>query len=163
MHVRASTSSVLAPPRQEEELVGFRLRSKRQPEEETGSGRPLSVLVAHRPCELRKRVTTLLSDAGYNVSVAGSSQETLLILNQENQPKPDVLVIEEDLPTMKAAETLEKARLTTNMRSVKIVLLTERTEGDMPNLRDLKASDILTNPTPGEVFLAVQRLGRNIN
>jgi CheY-like chemotaxis protein len=128
-----------------------------------GPSNELSVLMAHHPCDFRDQVIQVLEDASYTVEVASDSPETLLRLCKEDRPKPDILIIEKDLPGRDAIETMAIAGKVTKIGDVSIILLKHDMKIDERVLKQLQIKDVLTRPTAAEVLRAVQRLGRNKN
>ena len=99
----------------------------------------------------------------YNsLSVAKDGVEALAFLRQEGEytaaPRPDLILLDLNMPRMDGREALAKIKQDENLRSIPVVVLTTSdSEQDVLKSYDLQASCYITKPVDLKQFVGVVR------
>lgn len=111
--------------------------------------KPASVLVVDDDADVRALVSTLLSRAGYVVVEASDGQAALKALYGQ---RPDLVVLDVNMPERNGWETLERIR---ELSDVPVVMLSARGE-ELEKVRALRsgADDYVTKPFGRQELLA---------
>jgi CheY-like chemotaxis protein len=95
-----------------------------------------------------------------NLSVAGDGTEAMAFLKHEgafaNAPRPDVILLDLNLPKKDGREVLAEIKADPNLRRIPVVVLTtSRDEEDIFRAYDLHANCYITKPVDFKQFLEV--------
>ncbi|HEU4698993.1 MAG TPA: response regulator transcription factor [Gemmatimonadales bacterium] len=119
------------------------------------------ILVVDDEPDITALVAYHLAKAGYRVSTAGTGAEALRAAREE---RPDVVVLDLQLPGVSGWDVLAELRRLDETREVGVILLTaRREEADRIRGLSLGADDYLTKPfSPQELTLRVQAILRRL-
>ncbi len=97
-----------------------------------------------------------------SLNVAKDGVEALAFLRQEgeydNAPRPDLILLDLNMPRMDGRETLAQIKQDENLRSIPVVVLTTSdSDQDVLKSYDLQASCYITKPVDLEQFTSVVR------
>ncbi|HEU6435971.1 MAG TPA: response regulator [Nitratidesulfovibrio sp.] len=92
--------------------------------------------------------------------VVEDGEEAMSFLRREGEyadaPRPDLVLLDLNLPRKNGREVLEEIKSTPDLRSIPVVVLTtSRQERDILNAYDLNANCYITKPVGWEQFLEV--------
>ncbi len=97
-----------------------------------------------------------------SIHVANDGVEALAFLRKEgeytNAPRPDLILLDLNMPRMDGREALAKIKQDENLRSIPVVVLTTSDSNqDILQSYDLQASCYITKPVDLEQFVGVVR------
>jgi len=97
-----------------------------------------------------------------NVSTVGDGVEAMAFLRREGRyegaPRPDLILLDLNLPKMNGREVLAKVKADTDLRRIPVVVLTtSQAEEDVLKTYDLHANSYVTKPVDVDQFLSVVR------
>jgi DNA-binding response OmpR family regulator len=123
------------------------------------AGNGANVLVVDDDGHLRELLKIELEGAGYSVRLAGNGAEGL---EQVQRARPDVIVLDANMPVLDGFGTLAKLRGQRRTRDIPVLMLTTRShQGDVLAGYKRGAQAYLTKPfIPEEVIDNVKRLLR---
>jgi CheY-like chemotaxis protein len=129
---------------------------------DTGSGRPIEILLVEDN-EGDVRLTKEALKEGKvknNLQVAYDGVEALEYLKREGEHqdrvKPDLILLDLNLPRMDGRELLEKIKEDKDLRRIPVVILTtSKAEEDIVRTYDLHANCYITKPVDLEKFIVV--------
>lgn len=91
-----------------------------------------------------------------NLHVVNNGKEALEFLFSEKQIKPDIVLLDLNLPVIDGREVLKKIKEDTNLKRTPVVILTSsKAEEDIIKTYDLHANCYITKPIDLEQFLNV--------
>lgn len=126
----------------------------RPPEERRGVGRALvpDILIVDDSRTIRRILRRDLEAAGYAVREAPDGQ---VALSACREAKPDLVLLDVDMPVLDGMATLEQMQADPNLRYLPVLFLTARTSGDdAARGLDLGAYDYLKKPWEQAELLA---------
>ncbi|GAB6095912.1 hypothetical protein JCM14469_21650 [Desulfatiferula olefinivorans] len=114
-----------------------------------------TILVVDDARFIRKVASDALGQAGFHVLTAENGKEAWSILNDETQPKIDLVITDLHMPEMNGEELCIKIRKHKTLGRIPVIFLTSQ-GGESTELRILKAgaSDFLTKPFTKDLLLA---------
>lgn len=125
-------------------------------------GRPVEILlVEDSPGDVRLTREALLEGGiRNNLSVASDGVEALAFLRREgnnaNAPRPDVILLDLNMPRMGGREVLAAIKADDQLRRIPVVILTTSSdEQDVLHAYDLHANCYITKPVDFEQFIGV--------
>lgn len=127
------------------------------------SPRPVSVLIVDDSPSVRQVNSSLVKNAGWEVSVAKDGLEALEILQAMRQP-PDVILTDVEMPRMDGYELLASLKRQPTLRDIPVIMLTSRA-GDKHRRKafDLGVNEYLTKPYEESVLLdKIKTLTKNV-
>ena len=118
----------------------------------------MRILVADDDTMFLKFVSEVLTQAGYDVTLAQNGKETL---QKAVTYHPDLIILDIVLPKMLGTEVCENLRMSSRTAAIPVLLVTssvaETSEGGFPN--HFKADDFLRKPfKPEDLLFKVKRL-----
>lgn len=120
------------------------------------SRRALEVMVVDDSVSVRRVLTNLVRNHGWNPTAARDGQEALEILQRGYTP--DVILLDIEMPRMDGYELTSSIRSTPALRDLPIVMLTSRSgEKHRKKAFDLGVTDYLVKPYQEETLIAVVR------
>jgi CheY-like chemotaxis protein len=144
-------------------LVWFQLSSRAQSAEEVidaslsddiprKTGQPNRILVVEDEADIRRVITWLLEDVGYEVEQAGNGQEAVDRLMQGQSKIPDVILLDLLMPVMGGDEFLkwQRASPQDQIRNIPVVVTTGVAE--LPTAVIENADIILRKPVEAAVL-----------
>jgi chemotaxis family two-component system response regulator Rcp1 len=102
----------------------------------------------------------------YRLSVARDGEDALKFLKQEaqyaNSPRPDLILLDLNLPKKNGREVLEEIKKDVNLRRIPVVILTvSQSEEDIMNSYDLYANCYISKPVDLNQFMEIVRFVKN--
>lgn len=88
----------------------------------------MNALVVEDSRTVRMVVAGMLTRAGFAVTEAGDGQEALALLRERG--KPDVMLVDWNMPVMNGPELLQAVRQDEGLRDVTVLVMTTETEAD---------------------------------
>lgn len=120
------------------------------------SRRALEVMVVDDSVSVRRVLTNLVRNHGWNPTAARDGQEALEMLQRGYTP--DVILLDIEMPRMDGYELTSSLRSTPALRDLPIVMLTSRSgEKHRKKAFDLGVTDYLVKPYQEETLIAVVR------
>lgn len=126
--------------------------------------RPIEILlVEDNPGDVRLTVEALReSKITNNLSVASNGEEALHFLLQTGRyagaPRPDVILLDLNLPRKNGHEVLEEIKLEPDLKRIPVVILTtSNADQDILRSYNLHANCYITKPVDLEQFMTVVR------
>jgi len=119
------------------------------------------LLVEDNPGDVRLTQEALKeSKVTNNLSVAEDGVEALAFLKREGKyadaPRPDLLLLDLNLPKKDGRELLEEIKVEENLRRIPVVVLTtSKAEEDIIRMYDQHANCYITKPIDFDQFIAV--------
>ena len=97
-----------------------------------------------------------------NMHVVGNGEDALAFLNQQDPykdvPKPDLVLLDLNLPKKDGREVLEEIKVNADLRSIPVVILTtSKAEEDILRTYNLHANCYITKPVDLEEFMLVAK------
>ena len=131
---------------------------------EPGNDRPIEILlVEDNPGDVRL-TTEAFRDGRVrnNLSVVSDGVEALAFLRREgrhpNAPRPDLILLDLNLPKMDGRETLSVIKADSNLKRIPVAILTtSQAEADIAKAYDLHANCFINKPVDLEQFIRVIR------
>ncbi len=118
--------------------------------------RALEVMVVDDSVSVRRVLTNLVRNHGWNPTAARDGQEALEMLQRGYTP--DVILLDIEMPRMDGYELTSSIRSTPTLRELPIVMLTSRSgEKHRKKAFDLGVTDYLVKPYQEETLIAVVR------
>ena len=128
----------------------------------TGPGRPVEILlVEDDPGDVDLTMEVLdMAKVKLNINVVTDGVEALQYLRQEGKykmaPRPDMLLLDLNMPRMDGRETLEEIKKDENLRGIPIIILTTSdADTDVVRSYALGASCFITKPVGLDQFTKV--------
>jgi chemosensory pili system protein ChpA (sensor histidine kinase/response regulator) len=131
--------------------------ARRRPAIEAQAHKPLDILVVDDSPSVRRVLATLIKGAGWNPRVAKDGLDALELLQAANA-RPDVVLLDIEMPRMDGYELAANLRSQAVYRNVPIVMLTSRAR-DKHRKRafEVGANDYVVKPYQDEHLLGVIR------
>lgn len=129
----------------------------------TGRGAPINILlVEDDPADVRLTREALTdSKVSNELFVATSGPQALELLRGEGEasiPRPDLILLDLNMPGMSGQEVLEEIKNDPTLRSIPVtVLTTSQAEEDIVRSYELRANAYVTKPVDLDQFLTVVR------
>jgi chemotaxis family two-component system response regulator Rcp1 len=130
----------------------------------TVTSRPVDILlVEDNPGDVRLTLEALRdSKMSNNMNVVEDGAEAMAFLRQEgeyaNAPRPDVILLDLNLPKKDGREVLAEIKADKNLRCIPVVVLTtSQAEEDILRTYDLQANCYVTKPLDLDQFIKVVR------
>jgi two-component system phosphate regulon response regulator PhoB len=121
----------------------------------------MRIIIVEDNHDLRRVIVDALKLQNFDArGVEEFTNNELIISNA----KPDLLIIDQDLPNMKGTEIIKKIRATDNLEKVFIIMLSAHTEKEfIKKAYDYGADDYLAKPLDLELFIKkVQAIKRRL-
>jgi CheY-like chemotaxis protein len=121
------------------------------------------LLVEDNPGDVRLTIEALKEGKVANrINVAEDGIEAMAFLHQEgkytNAPKPDLILLDLNLPKKNGREVLAEIKMDSNLRSIPVVVLTSsEAEKDIVATYNLHANCYITKPVDFDQFINVVR------
>jgi two-component system, chemotaxis family, response regulator Rcp1 len=121
------------------------------------------LLVEDNPADVALTKRALKSGkVPYNVHVANDGADALAFLHDvenEQAPRPDLVLLDLNMPRVSGQEVLEKIKSNEKLASIPVVVLTtSRDEEDIAKTYKLHANSFITKPVDWQEFINVARL-----
>ena len=127
-------------------------------------GEPIRILlVEDQPADVRLTEEVLKQGKVANeLYVAEDGEKAMQFLRQEGEnagkPRPDLVLLDLNLPKMDGREVLQELKADANLRSIPVVVLTtSEAEEDVLSSYSLHANAYVTKPVDFESFIGVVR------
>ena len=114
----------------------------------------MPILVVEDDASTRGFLSTLLTDAGFNVVVAETGQRAIDLLERGTRPR--LMIVDLMMPRVSGADVLRYAHEDTDLRHVPKVVITGASR---EKLQNVVADAVLTKPVdPSTILQTVKRL-----
>jgi CheY-like chemotaxis protein len=124
------------------------------------NGRPVEILlVEDNPGDVRLTIEALRdSTLAHRLSVARDGVEALAFLRREGGVRPDLILLDLNLPRKDGREVLSEIKADAALRTIPVVVLTtSRAEQDVLHSYELQANCYITKPVDLMQFMTVVR------
>lgn len=123
------------------------------------SGKSMKVMVVEDEADIREILRNLLEEEGFQVVALETG---LNIMEELNQHRPDLLLLDQILPGKTGVEAVKEVRASQGFAKLPIIMVTGLSgEDDKVNALDLGADDYVTKPFyPKELAARIKALAR---
>lgn len=121
----------------------------------------MKILIAEDDPVFKKLLITILGDEGFQVTVKSNGFLAWQAL-QEEKEKPDLLILDVNMPVMDGFEVLQKVRSDERLKTLPVIMFTIKAlNEDKIAGYDYGADDYITKPFDSKLFIAkVKTLAR---
>jgi len=131
-------------------------------------GKPIDILlVEDNPGDVRLTLEAFKEGRVFNnLHVVNDGEQAMDFLNRKGQyeksPKPDLILLDLNLPKMDGRAVLAEVKSDPNLRRIPVVILTtSKAEEDILRTYDLHANCYITKPVELEEFISIVRAIEN--